>query len=102
MTNLVDLLDLRPGHDHHVTMLHSDLENLLIAGFSMLQVSWKEKLRVALGPEAHGGRRAEREGSNDRAKLALAIIVVLFGLRVSKKSLNTLSKSRTLILSSSM
>lgn len=101
MTHLVDLLDLRPGHHHNVTMLHSDLEYLLVAGFSLLQASWKEELRVALGPEAHGGGRAEREGSNDRAKLALAIIVVLFGLRVNSERQNTF-KSPTLILSSSM
>ena len=76
-TNLVDLLDLRPDHDHHVTVLHGNLENLVVAGLASLPVGGKEELRVALGPEAHGGRGAQREGSDDRAKLAFAIVVVL-------------------------
>ena len=85
MTNLVDLLDIRPDHDHHVTVLHGDLENLVVAGLAPLPVGGKEELRVALGPEAHGGRGAQREGSDDRAKLAFAIVVVLRVLRVSKE-----------------
>ena len=77
MTNLVDLLDIRSDHDHHVAMLHSDLQDLIVAGLAPLPAGGKEELRVALGPEAHGGRGAQREGSDDRSKLALAIIVVL-------------------------
>ena len=85
MTNLVDLLDIRPDHDHHVTVLHGDLEDLVVAGLAPLPVGGKEELRVALGPKAHGGRGAQREGSDDRAKLAFAIVVVLRVLCVSKE-----------------
>ncbi len=77
MTNLVDLLDIRPDHDHHVAMLHCDLQDLIVASLAPLPAGGKEELRVALGPEAHGGRRAQREGGDDRAKLALTIVVVL-------------------------
>jgi hypothetical protein len=94
MTNLVDLLDLGPGHDHHVTMLHRDLENLLVTQSALLETSRKKELRVALGPETHRGGRAERKGSNDRAQLALAVIMILCWLDVSKATENAINHSR--------
>ncbi len=88
-THLIDLLDLGPDHDHHVTMLHDNLKNIMVGGSAPLLVGRQEELGVALGPEAHRGRRAQSEGGHDGAELGLAVIMVLCLRRVSMGRENT-------------
>lgn len=84
MTNFKELLDLSPDHDHHVTMLHWNLQNLSVCNLpAFCDLCGVLETFADLGPEAHGGRRSEGEGRDDRAKLMLTVIVVLQLLHIS-------------------
>jgi hypothetical protein len=58
-TDLEDLLDLCPGHDHHVTMLHGDFQNVLVARLAVFISQGQEVPSLELGAETHSGRRAQ-------------------------------------------
>ena len=76
-TDLIEPLYLSPKHDHHVPMHHGHLQNILIHGFMFKPLRRKDEFALAFGSEAHKRRRAQRKCGYNRAKLALAIIMVL-------------------------
>ncbi len=84
-THLIDLLDLCPSHDHHVAMFHGDFQHLLVGNVPPVLDGGQQERRLALGAELHDGRRAQREGSDDRAEFVLAIIVILRLFHVSNR-----------------
>jgi hypothetical protein len=49
----------------------------VVASLPPVLASGEEELRVTFGAETHCGGGAQREGRDDRAKLAFAIVVVL-------------------------
>jgi hypothetical protein len=74
---LVEFLDFGADHHHHVTVLHGDFEALHVTFFATIHVLRVPETRFALPAEAHGGRRAQREGSHNRTQLAFTIVMVL-------------------------
>jgi hypothetical protein len=86
MTNLVDLLNMCPDHHHDIAVLHGNLENLLVAGSSTLLAHREEEVGVSLGPEAHGGRGAQRHSRNHGPEFFLSVVVILQLPNVSKSS----------------